>query len=254
MSGDIELIQFRFSPYNEKVRWALDHKGLAHRRRSLLPGPHLPIVRRLTGQTATPVLRLGSEIVFGSSRILRRIEAEYPAPPLVPTDPEEAKRAEEIERRFDEDWTPRFRRPVLAAMLPIPGYFAAVFGQGASALQRKIYGLVLPLAAPLVRRGNGIAGLASIEDGNSAAREALDFVARETEKTGYLIGARFTVADLAAASCLAPLVDPPHPDMRRPEPHPPAVADWLARWRDHPAADWVRAMYRKHRPLPKAVA
>jgi hypothetical protein len=36
----MELIQFRYSPYNEKVRWALDFKRVPHVRRSLLPGPH----------------------------------------------------------------------------------------------------------------------------------------------------------------------------------------------------------------------
>ena len=37
----IELLQFRHSPYNEKVRWALDLKRVPHRRHSLLPGPHV---------------------------------------------------------------------------------------------------------------------------------------------------------------------------------------------------------------------
>jgi hypothetical protein len=45
----VELLQFRHSPYNEKVRWALDLKRVPHRRRSLLPGPHLRTVRRLAG-------------------------------------------------------------------------------------------------------------------------------------------------------------------------------------------------------------
>jgi glutathione S-transferase len=52
----IELLQFRHSPYNEKVRWALDLKRVPHTRRSLLPGPHVATVRRLTGRTHTPVL------------------------------------------------------------------------------------------------------------------------------------------------------------------------------------------------------
>ncbi|MCA9686256.1 MAG: glutathione S-transferase N-terminal domain-containing protein, partial [Myxococcales bacterium] len=49
----LELVQFAFSHYNEKARWALDYKGLAHRRRSLLPGPHVPVVKLLTGKAET---------------------------------------------------------------------------------------------------------------------------------------------------------------------------------------------------------
>ena len=52
----LELLQFRHSPYNEKVRWALDLKQLPHTRRSLLPGPHMAVLKKLTGRTTTPVL------------------------------------------------------------------------------------------------------------------------------------------------------------------------------------------------------
>jgi glutathione S-transferase len=50
----IELLQFRHSPYNEKVRWALDLKRVPHRRRSLLPGPHMGVVKKLTGRATSP--------------------------------------------------------------------------------------------------------------------------------------------------------------------------------------------------------
>lgn len=50
----IELLQFRHSPYNEKVRWALDLKRVPHRRRSLLPGPHMAKVKKLTSRRPPP--------------------------------------------------------------------------------------------------------------------------------------------------------------------------------------------------------
>ena len=39
MTGDRPpvLWQLELSHYNEKVRWALDHKRIPHRRRALLP-------------------------------------------------------------------------------------------------------------------------------------------------------------------------------------------------------------------------
>ena len=39
-SPAVTLHQFRYSHFNEKVRWALDFKGIAHERVSELPGPH----------------------------------------------------------------------------------------------------------------------------------------------------------------------------------------------------------------------
>ncbi len=55
MEGTLTLLQFPYSPYNEKARWALDYKRVAHRRRSFLPGPHKLKIRRLTGQSGLPV-------------------------------------------------------------------------------------------------------------------------------------------------------------------------------------------------------
>ncbi len=54
MSQDVpELLHFRVSHYNEKVRWALDHKRWPHRRRALVPGFHLLRARsRLPGHFA----------------------------------------------------------------------------------------------------------------------------------------------------------------------------------------------------------
>lgn len=113
MEPPVELFQFRYSPYNEKVRWALDLKRVPHRRTSLLPGPHIAKLRAMTGQTATPVLRIGDETLFGSARIVARLDQLYPEPRLIPEDRSERELAQAIEQRFDEDLTPRVRRAVL---------------------------------------------------------------------------------------------------------------------------------------------
>lgn len=248
MDRPLELLQFLGSPYNEKVRWALDLKRVAHRRRALLPGPHVAATLRLTGQTATPVLRAGTETLHGSARILDWIEARYPDPPIEPGNAAARERAREIERRFDRDLTPRMRRALLAAMLTDAGYFTGVFGGAHGPGARRAYRAALPLVKPLVRAGNGIKGQASIDDSKRAIAEAMDLVARAIGPGGYLIGDRFTRADLAAAAHLAIIVEPDHPDTSRPRPRPAAVEALLAPWVEHPAAAWAREMYRRHRP------
>jgi glutathione S-transferase len=246
--SEITLYQFRFSPFNEKVRWALDYKGVPHRRVSVLPGPHLIKIRALTGQTATPVLRLDGALLTGSARILAALEERYPEPALFPRDATERSRALEIERRFDEDWTPRMRRAVVATMLDEPAYFARTYAADRGPLARTLYRLAVPLAAGAFRRANGITSAASIEDGFDAAREALDFIAQETGPSGYLIGERFTVADLVAAAHLSHLCDLTHPDVERPLPHGRGVASWMLAWHDHVGTRWVKTMYQRHRP------
>ena len=247
MSG-ITLYQFRFSPYNEKVRWALDYKGIAHRRVSLLPGPHIGKARKLSGQSATPILVIDSDVIAGSADILDEIERRFPDRPLGPAGEVGRARAAQVERIFDDGITPKIRRAVLAAMIDSPGYMARCFAQGHSGFVRVFYGLALPFARGLIKKGNGITGRDSVREGEAAAQEALDWVVAETAATGYLFGTAFSRADLVVAAHLAPLVDPPHADMQRPSPMPRRMRKWLARWRAHPGAAWVMAMYAKHRP------
>jgi glutathione S-transferase len=243
----LELLQFRHSPYNEKVRWVLDLKRVPHRRRSLLPGPHFGVVKKLTGRTTTPVLRAEGHAIDGSARIIEWLEARYPDPPLLPAAAADRAEALRIQARFDDDLTPRIRRAVLDALLQQPGYFAAVFGDGASAFKRAAYACVVPLAAPLVRKGNGITGAASVQDGLLAAQQALDFVAERAARTGYLVGGQFSLADLTAASTLAVLVRPAHSPMSAPQPVASVTQALIDRFAAHPAAAWVRRIYERHR-------
>lgn len=244
----LELLQFRHSPYNEKVRWALDLKRVPHRRRSLLPGPHFGTVRALTGRTHTPVLRIDDRTALdGSARILEWLEARWPQPALFPADAAERAEALRIQQWFDDDLTPRIRRAVLDALLRQPMAFANVFGDGRPLLQRRAYALAVPMAAPLIRKGNGIDGPASVADGLRAAEQALDFVAARAGHDGLLAGPAFSLADLTAASTLAVLAQPPHSPMAGPRSCGKDFAALLGRFDAHPAIAWTRRLYMRYR-------
>jgi glutathione S-transferase len=243
----IELLQFRHSPYNEKVRWALDLKHVPHRRRSLLPGPHIGVVKRLTGRTGTPVLVHDGVATDGSASILEWLDAHGGAPTLLPADPAQREEALRIQRWFDDDLTPRIRRTALDALLQQPSYFARMFGDGLSRLKQMTYACVVPFADPLVRKGNGISGAAAIEDGHRAATEALDFVAERSAATGYLVGRSFSIADLTAASTLAVVIRPADSPMACPQPVGLAFRAMMDRHAGHPGAAWVHRMYSQHR-------
>ncbi len=95
------LWQYSFSNYNEKARWALDFKGIAHRRRSLMPGgPRAMMFSR--GAGTIPVLDLDGRRIIDSTAIIAALEERRPEPALYPADPEERRRAIELEDFFDE--------------------------------------------------------------------------------------------------------------------------------------------------------
>jgi glutathione S-transferase len=244
----VELIQFPSSHFNEKARWALDWKRVEHQRRNVLPGPHMLPVRRLTGQTAVPVVRFDDEVVFDSSRIIDELERRFPDRPLYPADPVQRARALEIQAHFDQDVGPRIRIAVFSVLLGEGSYLCRMFSEGHSALVRGLYRAAFPLVKGPIRNGNGITGEEAVADGFAGTQAAFDFVAKEAGPEGYLVGGAFSVADLAAAALLAPAVQVEHPAMRKPEPMPDAFRAWLDRWVDHPGAAWVVDMYRRHRP------
>ncbi len=241
-----ELVQFQYSHYNEKARWALDYKGLPHRRRSLLPGPHAIQVRRLSGQVQVPVLRDGAEVVTGSSEIVDHLERLHPDPPLYPADPDARARAFAIRDEFDSEVGPAVRVALFQHMLPDAGYLARMFSTGQTWLTRSVYRAMMPAVAPVMKRSMEI-GPDNAARGADRTRAALDFVAERAGPDGYLVAERFSVADLTAASLLMVTCYPPGLQPALPEPRSPRLGSWLDRWADHPGTAWVREMYRRHR-------
>ncbi len=245
--ANVSLLQFRYSPYNEKVRWTLDLKRIPHRRQSLLPGPHAPAALRRTGQTATPILQLDGRWIAGSAAIVAALDAHHPTPSLRPSDPGRIDEASAVERRFDDDLVPRMRRPALAALMTDPGYMCRLFGEGHGPLALALFRAAFPVTRLLVAKGNGIDD-PGIEDGKRACGEALDLVAERSRATGYLVGDRFSHADLAAAAGLAMVFPPAGSPMDQPKPQPAASTALADAWRGHPGLAWLERVYAEHRP------
>jgi len=97
------LWHLKVSNYNEKVRWALDYKGIPHIRRAETPGQHAKRARRLSGESTFPVLVLDGEAIGDSTRIIETLEHHWPEPPLYPADPTRRREALELEEFFDEE-------------------------------------------------------------------------------------------------------------------------------------------------------
>src|SRR5690554_7199812 len=80
----IRLYQFCVSHYSEKVRWALDYKGINYQPVNLLPGQHVQTIRKLTGAgSSVPVLDHDGQLIQGSSRILDHLDHAFRGNPLM---------------------------------------------------------------------------------------------------------------------------------------------------------------------------
>lgn len=244
----IELHQFAYSHFNDKVRWALAWKGLDCRRITYLPGPHIPALRKLFGQPQTPVLVMDDEVIAGSAAIIARLETLRPEPPLYPEDPGHRDAATRWVHRLDADLGPATRATLFAHLLGEPGYLCRIFADGKPLLKRALYRATFPFARPMIARGNGVHQPRLVSEAQAQTRSLLDEIAAAVNATGYLVGDQFSVADLTAAALIAPLCEPDCDDMRRPFPRPAAFSAFIEAWREHPACRWAEQQYREHRP------
>lgn len=245
----MELFQFTVSHYNEKVRWALDYKRVPHVRRSLLPGPHKLRIQKMTAQQQVPVLTDGEHVVAGSAAILDYLEKTHPEPPLYPADAGVRRRALEVQRYFDEDVGPEIRVAMFHELLADPRYFVSLLTWDQPLWARAVYRAMFPLIRALMSKEMDITADHAAR-GRETTRKALDFVAAESARSGYLAGDGFSVADLTAASLLAPTVEMEPSPFGYPSPYPKALRGWWQRWRDHPGTAWVQRMFEHHRKAP----
>jgi glutathione S-transferase len=240
------LFQFRFSHFNEKARWALDWKGIPHRRRSLVPGLHIPRVVWMTGQKSTPVLVLDGKRITDSTSIVAALEALKPTPPLYPATEPERRRALELEDFFDTQLGPPLRRVLFDALLPDADYSTALFTAGRGAALRTVYRATFPALRAAMRVDMGI-DAKGVAAAHPKVTAALDRIAAELGPSGYLVGDTFTVADLTAAALLSPITTPPEYAYPLPGPYPGAAAALCATFAAHPAFRWARDIYHRHR-------
>ena len=147
-----ELYQFAFSHYNEKARWALDWKRLPHRRRSLLPGPHRPVLQRLTGQGQVPVLRWGDDLVAGSAKIIDRLERRIPTPALYPASEAARREALDLARWFDDEVGGPIRLAFFHEFLPDTAYAVRSFTLTVGPAAQDRYRVAFPLIRVVMRR------------------------------------------------------------------------------------------------------
>ena len=116
MSADIPLLwHIPLSHFNEKVRWALDYKGIAHRRR-VLGANYLVRAWRATGRGRLPILWLDGRAIADSTRIIAALEERHPEPPLYPRDAVMRQRALALEDDLDETLGPALRASIVTPL------------------------------------------------------------------------------------------------------------------------------------------
>jgi glutathione S-transferase len=243
----VVLWHIELSHYSEKARWALDYKSIAYGLRTPMPGLHGPRALMLTRgkQRRLPVMELDGRRIGDSTAIIAALEAYQPDPPLYPADPAQKARALELEDFFDERLGPQMRRLVWHHTLPSADAIAeSLFADRAPGRTRFLKATV-PAVRPFVRRDYGVTDEA-VAIAHRDVLAAMDRIEAELQPSGYLVGDRFSVADLTAAALFTPLIAPPHRPFLPPS-FPPALQPLRDELTARPGGRWIHAMYERHR-------
>jgi glutathione S-transferase len=248
------LWHIEISHYSEKARWALAYKGVEHRRRAPVPGAHIPVALWLTrGEQKTfPILTLEGRNVGDSTALIAALEDRFPDPPLYPADPEQRRRALELEDFFDEELGPHMRLLAFHEMRNDPERFKSLMEATAPGPLKKLAG---PTALYARTYANLRFRVDSAEDAATARLKivaALDRLEDELNGNRYLVGDSFTVADLTAAALFFPLVRPDEGPVPNDEPAPRGLEAFRTPLVDRDGFKWVEEMFSRHRQPAKA--
>ena len=225
----IQLYQFAVSHYCEKVRWALDYKGIRYQPVYLLPGNHVATIRRFTRKTAVPVLVDDQQVIQGSCDIISYLDETYKDHPLTPTTPKLQEQALAWEQQLDNEAGVAIRCFCYHHLLQRPKAAIPVLAAQTPFYNRWILALTFSRVDEIMREWMKINERTAAK-AEQVTTQTLDRLAKVYQKKQWLVGDTFTRADLTAAALYAPLFEP----AQYPVPWPKGrhVPKGLISWRD----------------------
>jgi glutathione S-transferase len=223
-----KLIQMYASPWAERVRWALNFKGVPYEKQDYQPGVDEEAVKKLTGQAQVPVLLVNGSVIPDSTAILNWLEQHHPQPALMPASEKDRAQVMMWEELMDGVLGPQARMLIIGHFLRSS---APELQQGGQYFAQKYQHTQY-----------------AEEHAKATVERILTVLKHALDGHEYLVGDAFTRADLTTASMFL-LVNPPPDDLFVfPAPmRPMYTASVTSKSAFAPIFAWRDKMYQKHR-------
>lgn len=259
----MQLVTIAFSHYNEKARWGLDRFGVDYEDQRYLPMLHFFGVMwatRLRGgrpeknstRWSTPLLLTDDGTrIHDSSRIVRYASDRFGTEHTSLYPPEHTARIEQIEQRVGERLGPDTRRIAYYYLLADPERLAWVMRNNTSRLQYGLYAAFSPVVRQALRRRLRVTR-AGMEVSRERVRAEVEAFSDQLGDRPYLLGDRFTAADIAVSCLLAPMLAPSREEgysarLPGPEDRPAELATFIEEVRDSPIGRHALRMFATER-------
>jgi glutathione S-transferase len=163
--------------------------------------------RKLAPRSSVPILKTDQAVIQGSTEIIDFLERTFPDRSLTPPDPRDANSALEWEKYLDEEIGVTLRLWFYHHTLPHRDRALRFLCTDATWLQRSLFALSFaPIRVKMTQLMNINAVTASAAERRFAL--AFDRLDQALERGPFLVGNRFSRADLSACSLLWPLCRP----------------------------------------------
>jgi glutathione S-transferase len=257
-----ELTTICFSHYNEKARWALDRFGVPYDERRYMPGFHMAGVLRLaprhgvgkqdkvSSPLSTPVLVTDRGVCLrDSSDIVRYVSDRYAKRGVDDLFPE--PEVDELEGRFSFQLGPHTRRFVYFHLFSRPETIGRMAEWNVGPSQARLYKRLSPLVQRFITSRLRVTPEESARS-LAKTRALVSEMSERIEGRRYLVGDRFTAADLTFAAMLAPVLVPSSTDgygavLPALDETPPAFREVAEEIRATPAGAFALRMFREER-------
>lgn len=242
------LYIFSISHFCEKARWTLDHHGFDYDVQYLQPGIHMQVAKKLGAPgTSLPILVADGELLQGSEKIFDWAEAKKKEESRCLT-PENIEVCHEIEKRIDDIAGVHVRRYFYSeSLVEYPKSVRAVYSKDLPFVRKMIFYVMWGV---IQRRM-----IEFMDLGPDQRLESREIVLGEldwmdgllSDGRTYLVGDKFSRADITAASLLAPLTVPNEHPVYEFNKLPPLMVEDIESWKNRPSIKWVREIYSQHR-------
>jgi glutathione S-transferase len=245
-SEPIVLYSFQISHYVEKVRWAMDYCGIEYREVQWTPMFSIPRAHLKAGGRTLPFIEIDNETVQDSTEILHWLHEHRKPFAVMPADEAQRREAMEIEDLVDDVGFDIIRY-MYATLVEYPDDLVALWGWSATPLTRFALRATWPLTAYLMRYNIGFTDNDQAQ-GNARLDRVMDALdVKLSDGRRFLVGDKLSIADISAASILAPTLMPPEHPLYSCDTFVGRLAEHAKQFEHHPSYHWMRGIYQQYR-------